>query len=351
MGWQIRKQISLGVHTFAHFSVDFACFFMLFAGFAKAFPGKEALAVGFLLYNAAAFGLQPLIGYVCDTRKNIPSALAGCLLVITGLCLFSVPWLALSACALGNACFHVGGGIDSLVNANGKLSRSGIFVSGGALGVVLGTLSGKGGLPGAWLPYLLLAVSAAMIIIVSPFPSRPIVPVVIRFQTAAPGRSTEMVLLLCVLSVIIRSLGGAIVPAAWRAAPWLAVMAALAAFAGKAAGGFAADRFGARLVGVASLMASLPFLVWGYGDPLLCSAGFLLFNMSMPVTLGAIYSVLPGHPGLSFGLTTLALLCGIVPLYFLAVPYASLVIAILIILSSAALYFALDKGQGGIAHG
>ncbi|NLM14719.1 MAG: hypothetical protein GX218_02545 [Clostridiaceae bacterium] len=41
-------------------------------------------------------------------------------------------WLIIVA--LGNACFHTGGGIDSLINARGRMSRSGIFVSSGVVG-------------------------------------------------------------------------------------------------------------------------------------------------------------------------------------------------------------------------
>lgn len=62
------KRVSLLLYTFSHFCVDFACFFMLFAGFrgsvaqTGAMPALETVSLGFLAYNILAFGLQPLIG-------------------------------------------------------------------------------------------------------------------------------------------------------------------------------------------------------------------------------------------------------------------------------------------------
>jgi hypothetical protein len=40
-----------------------------------------------------------------------------------------------------------------------------------------------------------------------------------------------------------------------------------------------------------------------------------LFNFTMPITLVAISNTLPGRPGFSFGLTTLALIIGVIPTY------------------------------------
>ncbi|MBQ6579823.1 MAG: hypothetical protein IIX33_03225, partial [Oscillospiraceae bacterium] len=98
-------------------------------------------AFGFILYNFIAFGLQMIIGAYCDEHRKFPSSALGCVLVLSAVLVSPfVPWVSLVVTALGNAFFHVGGGIDSLVHSGGKLSRSGIFVSAGALGVVLGTL-------------------------------------------------------------------------------------------------------------------------------------------------------------------------------------------------------------------
>ena len=150
------------VHTAAHAVVDFACFYVLFARFLPHVPAAEQLTLGFLLYDILAFGLQPLIGYLCDHYRSFPAAPLGCLLTLVGTCLpQSVAWGALVLCALGNAWFHAGAGSDTLLASHGRMWQGGVFVSAGAVGVALGTLAGRAGvsaaLPIALLSALLLA--------------------------------------------------------------------------------------------------------------------------------------------------------------------------------------------------
>ena len=133
----------LAAYTFSHFSVDYLCFWILFGYFSAGRSGSAEQALGFILYNFIAFGLQMVIGSYCDEHRKFPSSALGCVLVHIAVLLSPfVPWVSLVITALGNAFFHVGGGIESLVHSGGKLYRSGIFVSAGALGVVLGTLHG-----------------------------------------------------------------------------------------------------------------------------------------------------------------------------------------------------------------
>ena len=46
------------------------------------------------------------------------------------------------------------------------------------------------------------------------------------------------------------------------------------------------------------------------------TAGTLLFNMTMPITLVLLYRTFPKWPGISFGLLTFALFIGFLPSYF-----------------------------------
>lgn len=360
---------SLSAHTFAHFCVDFACFYQLFAGLAKANVRLETVAIGFMLYNAIAFGLQPIIGYACDRKRSFPIAVVGCLLVLGGLVLLPLAWLALLLSALGNACFHVGGGSESLVNANGKMARSGIFVSSGALGVALGTLLGKGAVLAEqgtaqmlnWsyavsilVPIALLLLSIVSLAHVNLRPTM-VLPTPTKqpenalwaenpapFRTASTRHSFAAVMLLCLVSITIRSYVGSIIPIDWRTSTVLMLLPALGAMSGKAAGGFLADWLGARRIGVFSLLAAMPFLVFGNANPISCMLGIILFNISMSITLCAVYDLLPGYPGLSFGLTTLALLVGSLPAGFLALSKTVTlsVMGILIVASAGCLHLA-----------
>lgn len=350
----MRRRASLAVYTFSHFCVDFACFFMLFSGFRNGLSAGGAalqtISLGFLLYNILAFGLQPLIGYLCDAHRRMPAALIGCALLLSGLALISLPWLSLVLCATGNACFHIGGGIDSLVHANGRMARSGIFVSSGALGVSLGILAGQGGVR-PLVPALLVALCGVLIFVFdkSRFGERPAA----RFAIANALPPFSAVLALCLFSVVIRAYVGSSIPIAWKTTALLTLLPSIGACAGKAAGGYLADRFGARTTGAATLLLSVPLLCLGYGHPVPCTAGIVLFNVTMPITLCAVASGFPRNPGLSFGLTTLGLLCGSAPTFFFALPAAAapIVTALCIAASAPCLFLSTINQEREQNHG
>ena len=119
---------------------------------------------------------------------------------------------------------------------------------------------------------------------------------------------------LALASVALRAFVGGAVPMPWKTGLW-ALAAAAAAFLGKAAGGFLADRTSPRFAGVGALLLSLPLLCLGWAHPLPSLLGLLFFNMTMPVTLGTVADKLPNAPGLAFGLTAQFLIVGTLPLY------------------------------------
>lgn len=323
---------------------------MLFHGFSQHAAEPQTLALGFLVYNVIAFGLQPVIGYLYDTKPNMPAGLYGCCLVILGLCLMPFAWASLAVCALGNACFHIAGGVDSLAFASGRMSRSGIFVSSGALGVALGTISGKSTNMSVLIPALLLALSCMLILRFGRIESTEYTD--ICFHNTSVSRSFSIILLLCFVSIVIRSYVGSMIPIAWKTTIFLMVLPSLGACMGKALGGYLADCFGARNVGVASLLLSLPLFLFGNNNPVFCTAGILLFNMTMPVTLCAVANKLPQNPGLAFGVTTLGLLCGNIPTSFYAMPFSLVkpAAALFILLSTICLYIAVINQKGAFIH-
>lgn len=64
----------------------------------------------------------------------------------------------------------------------------------------------------------------------------------------------------------------------------------------------------------------------------------------MPITLVAISNILPGRPGFAFGLTCLALILGALPAFsgLKLLLGGQLFIFIIIVISSVALYYALQ---------
>lgn len=334
-----RPPTSLFVYTFSHFCVDLGCIFLLYRCVAPVLSPSSSTAA-FLLYSVVAFGLQLPIGALCDRYPRLPMGIVGCTLVAAALGLMHAPYVALSICALGNAMFHVDGGRDSLLRAKGRMARSGVFVSSGAIGVSLGAWCGKGGVP-MLIPLALLLLCAGMIWLCKA-PQAEESP---RFGTErrAPLHSAAWALLLLFIAIMIRAYGGTLILGSWKATYWL--LPGFAACMGKMAGGLLADRLGARWAGAGALLLSIPLLALFYESPLLCALGILLFNMNMPVTLCAISDRLPGRPGLSFGLTTLALLCGSAPSFFFRLqnPSSIVLLPLLCLLSAGCILITIGK--------
>ena len=327
------KTFSLLAYTFSHFAVDYLCFWILFGYFSVGIHGTGEQALGFIIYNFIAFGLQMIIGAFCDEHRKFPSSALGCVLVFAAVIVSGFSgWTALIITALGNAFFHVGGGIDSLVHSGGKLSRSGIFVSAGAIGVVLGTLHGTKTGTGDFNPALLIAPAfLALFCAVICYAANKKLPSTEDCEIS--GIASEkigiwLVLGLALFSVVIRSFGGTAIPMEWKVTMKLGLVSGGASFLGKFLGGFAADFFGAKRAGIASLLASLPLLVCGSGNMIVSAAGIVLFNMTMPITLGICAQKLPKNPGIAFGLTTAALLLGAVPSFFALVNGKTFVVKI-----------------------
>lgn len=338
---------SLAAYSFSHFCIDFCCFFILIHGFKNGTDDLTLATTAFLVYNVIAFGIQPLTGYLSDISPNFPGGLIGCALVAAGVLTLPLHWFSLAVCAVGNAFFHTAGGIDSLKLSGGRMGRSGIFVSTGALGVSFGTWFAQGETASSVLPLALIAVSALAIAFFGMRPGKACS--IEAVPDVSSDRPFAAVLVLALLAVAIRSFAGSNVPMQWKtASAFLALLPGIGAFLGKAAGGILGDLFGARRVGVLSLVLSVPLLILGNGAPAVSFAGVVLFNMTMPITLSAVCSKLPDNPGLAFGLTTLALLFGNVPIFFfsLSPALAPAVTAVLTGISALCVYLSVKNKKG-----
>ena len=310
------QNIRLAVYSAGHLIIDFSCYVILFGYFLPASSGAQ-LATGFLMYNTIAFPLQMIFGRCFDRRPSRVPALIGCVLVIAGLLLHGQPSAAVAVCAAGNALFHVGGGTDSLRYSSGRFARPGIFVAFGALGVSLGTRAGLGRIS-VWPVILTVLVCGLWILACcGEEEEEEELPSLGREKGgSALLKAPEAVIYLCLVSVIIRSFAGYLISVPWPSEGGWFFLASICAFLGKASGGIAADRFGARLTGVVTLLLCIPLLCLGGESPVLCGLGLILFNMTMAVTAGTIYEKLPGRPGFAFGLTTLGLWLGYLPKAF-----------------------------------
>ena len=224
----------------------------------------------------------------------------------------------------------------SLALSQGRAAVPGLFVSSGAIGVSGGIVLAAHSFP--MLPVLALLLAAAALLFCCDRPGEGTEPFALSLNRLPFG----WLLALILTAVVIRALAGGMAPMGWRSGDTAVMLAGVAAAIGKALGGVVGDRCGFRPTALVSLLLSLPLLCCGGTMMWLSLAGLVLFNMAMPLTLCATAALLPGDPGLAFGLTTLALLLGTAPLFFLDLTpaAAALFVAVSGLVAALCLYLA-----------
>lgn len=294
----------------AHMVVDAACAFLLLS----LLDFYDNPLVALLLYNGVAFALQAPLGWVIDKWFNPKLAAILGLVFVAGSFLFvSSLYVALLLFSVGNALYHVGAGSLVLTLPEKKATFSGIFVSPGAMGLAIGTSLAASG---AHLPLIMFPI---VLLVLAGFVYGVGMPEFIRIKQASTGVKFKawllliLLVLLILVTISIRSLSGLSMNYPWKQDPWLAYALLAAVEAGKVVGGILADRFGLLKTGVWSLLLSTVLLSFYATVPALAIPGAFLFNFSMPVTLIAVLNLLPAYRGLSFGLTTVALYIGALP--------------------------------------
>lgn len=323
------------VYGLGHALVDAASAFLVLG----VMDPQANLWLFIVLYNVLAFGLQAPFGHFLDKYpKPRLAAVAGLLSVGVAYFFFRTPMWAVALAGTGNALFHIGGGQISLSIHFRKAIYPGIFVAPGGIGLVLG---------------IYLATSK---IVVHPwlFPVALLIMSGVLFSSSVPAYSPikasphkfnylAVIILVLVISIIVRSVIGLCMSFPWKTDVHLLIWLTLAIALGKALGGILADRFGWMTTGLSGLLLATPLLAFGASNPIAGLAGILLFNFTMPVTLVAISRVLPGRAGLSFGITTLALLIGAIPAFTQYKGWFSQegVVFVLILFSAAFLYVGL----------
>lgn len=281
-----------------------------------------------IMYNFFAFAVQLPIGVIGDRlQKNnaLVSSGIGCILaayMYTSLPDISVfPAFSVIATGLGNAMFHVGGGIDVLQKAKHHCTEAGIFVSSGALGVFAGK----------WLPGRSVMTDRIMLYAV---PALLLIALLLALKAASadkrrssknnsfsirPEKGVMAVLcaVCCIAVVVLRSFAGCVFIFPWSAG-WLAFALTAGVAAGKAVGGIAADRFGTGKTVIASLAGCAVLFMGGEIFPVCGILAVFLFNMTMPITLTLLADVFPNAKGTAFGALTFAIFIGIIPSFFMS---------------------------------
>jgi FSR family fosmidomycin resistance protein-like MFS transporter len=304
------KLSPIGAYCAAHTLVDASCAALVYSAAASGrLPAAYALAA-VVAYNLLAFAAQPLLGwFVSDATTARVWARAGALAVVLAFVASQwgpLVWLAVLLAGVGNAVFHLGGGVIALRAQPGRAAIPGLFVAPGAAGLAAGLWMGAH----QWLPWLPALALLLVVPVLGGFG-----PAAARSSAGARNPISVLLLAAGILFAVVaaRAFIGSAVALPWKVDPALLVALTAAIVAGKAAGGVLADRFGRSRVGVGALVLSAPLLMVAPTSAAAGIAGMFLFNMTMPVTLVALADLMPERPGFAFGVTCLALIGGGLP--------------------------------------
>lgn len=304
------------LYFYIHFVVEVLCFFVL----ARLIGDSPFLWMAPLLYDAVAFVPQSVIGYASDKFPKLKIGFIGTFLLIGGFICFGLglinTYLSIAILSLGNAFLHVDGAEVTLRTSKGKLSHSAIFVSGGSFGVVTGKLLGTSNLSFWILVGLGLSIIPFIILANMYRKDMDNEDKELPFNYASPKISGGYIILLAVFVVIVRGYMGYGIPTSWNKTVIQTIMLYCAMGFGKALGGILADAYGVKKIGILSSLLALPFLLFGDNLMFVSLIGVLLFSMTMSITLALIVSVLKKCPGLAFGMTTIGLFIGSLPIFF-----------------------------------
>lgn len=319
----IRVSYLLGI---LHTCVEIICFYILY----NRFIGGDMSFVWTwtLFYDFLAFVPQFIFGHMYDNFTKIKLEFIAVVLLIISVvgCILDYKILSLLCMGIGNAILHETCAVITTSISDGKLSHSAIFVGFGSFGVVIGQILGKRIAP-LWMLIPILIIFLILLFTEKylreenrKFP---------QFHLLKEGLNDKLVIAIVLLIVSFRSFIGYAIPISWKKELWQTVLLFFIMGLGKILGGILSDRYGARKVGVITTILCIPFLVIGDNIMILSIIGVFLFSMTMSITFGMLLDKFHKSPGLCFGLTTIGLFIGVLPVFFF--PFNTIVNIILIV--------------------
>ena len=345
------KNIATGyLYFYIHLITEIVCFYFLTT---IANNSRFVWLVPFI-YDGMAFVPQAIIGYISDKFPRIKFSIIGMFMMFVSYVMFFGMnvnvYIALIILCLGNACVHINGAEVTLKTSNGKLSHSAIFVAGGSFGVILGKILASSIIP-FWVILILIITTIPFIMLAGTYQNKN--DNCEKFNYANKKISPKIIIFLAVLVVMIRGYIGYGLPTSWNKTIIQTVILYFTMGLGKALGGILSDAFGIRKIAVISTLAAIPFLYFGENIMIISLIGVMFFSMTMSITLAILVSALKKTPGLAFGLTTIGLFLGTVPIFFVKItnPIFNFgLISVMSLVCTIILLFILDK-KGGKKNG
>lgn len=337
----MKNKIMLIIYSLVHCIVDLSCAAYLSSRIVTSFD-PISVARFVLIYNLLAFVTQWPLGILFNNKnKNAYVSMIGCMLILLGYIFGKIILLPVILIGLGNAFFHIGGGIDILNISNKKASKIGIYVAPGALGLFIGTSINKLNYP-IWIVIVLLIISIIALYLLGKNTKTKIKQKEISILDLDFNK--QVVAYLILIAICIRGLLGFLLKYSWKSNFTLALILIIMVVLGKMLGGILADKFGLEKVGTVSLLLSAILFIFSFDSIVIAMISVLLFNMTMPLTLILLSNHL-NHYGLAFGLNTTALAFGSM-LYFEPIPsilFNRIGLFILVFISLIVFYISYKK--------
>lgn len=308
-----KKRNIVGVlYFFIHFIIEVTSFYVV-----SRCTNDESIWFLALLYDFLAFVPQGAFGYLKDKGVKINFAAVGMMIAGVSLALLHFECSAviiILVVSVGNCMIHIQGAETTLRSSDGKMTPSAVFVAGGSFGVITGKLLAAHQVP------ILYVAAIHLLMLVPLLLCRRYADLIDESNLAAydltdPNRSNRTVLVLAVLVVVVRAYMGYGIPTTWNKTQVQTVLLYCAMGVGKALGGVLIDRIGVRKTALISTIGALPFLLAGNNLMMISLFGIMLFSMTMAITLGLLVSRLKEAPGVAFGLTTIGLFLGTLPVF------------------------------------
>lgn len=288
--------------TILHFVVDALCALGMFTYAYQS--GEQYLFLLFLHYNGIAFLGQPLIGLLID-RFPQPHLflLIGVEFLLVAFLLKDFMIWPVVLLGIGNAFFHISGGKYVIEHTHNDIVSLGIFVSTGAIGIIVGQFFSNRSMMLGLLTALF--VFTFMILL-----SKEERPVPVQEYITEKKSSLYFVLFLILAVVMIRSYIGKITVCEFDTTRFTFLGISIACCLGKIAGGLCAKYFGVFKTISWSMTIAIVMLCLFTKDYPCILIGVFFFNFSMPITLYLANRLLSKHHGLAFGLLAATLLPG-----------------------------------------
>ena len=291
-----------------------------------------------ILYDFFAFCPQLLIGDLYNRSKKMNIGIIGAALFVAAIFLskfqnINIYILSILILAIGNAFLHVCGAIAVAVVSKKNIFPSALFVAGGTFGIIIGRSLANSNVN---IYYLLIPI--LIIILISVFTAKRWCKSEVAYIDVdiVNRKYSHLVILLIALTVVmVRSYIGFVIPMNWKSEFYHTILLFTSLGIGKALGGLLCDKFGYRLVATISTLLCVPFIIIGKDFMIASLFGMLLFSMTMSITYAMALSIIKNNPGVAFGITTIGLFLGLLPVLFIEFnAFTSMVIVVILSLIS-----------------